>query len=94
MNSDHEYSRENYIEQLQKEFSNQIRGGSTYMDGIMIYGLENEASLSLASKHEYLASVFNSLQQPFVTAENEGESANEFSIVKKIIKDNKLKVFI
>ena len=92
MNSDHEYSRENYIDQLQKEFSNQISAGSTYMDGIMIYGLENEASLTLEAKHEYLTSLFRSLQQPFVTAENEGDSANGLAILKKVIKDNRLKV--
>jgi len=94
LNSDHEYSRENYIDQLQKEFYDKINDGSKYLEGVMIYGLDNEASLSLHAKHEYLTSVFQSLQQPFVTAENKGESAKELAIVKKVIKDNKLKVFM
>ena len=50
INSDHDYSRENYMKQIQSIISHPQLGG------IMLYGLDND-QLSLKQRHEWFLSI-------------------------------------
>ena len=59
-NSDHDYSRENYVAQIQNTFYRVINDEDTckYVNGIMIYGMSNEPNLKLKQKYSWLRQLF------------------------------------
>ena len=93
LNSDHDYSRENYVTQVQDTFHETLSKSREYFDGIMVYGMQNQEDLRLREKYVWLKQLFEEIQRPLVGQDQVNERHGLSALIELKSKHN-LKFFV